>query len=126
MGVATGIHLKREGTLYDDALVAEVSSVIGAGLVNVYPGSEQPSFKAIVEEVACHLWETGPSFDSRFAAYEIELALSGTRDDEHRVRLAKRFARKLEEAGFDVIVEDEMLDIVDHRAPDVATPELDP
>ena len=122
MGLSTGIYLKREGTRYDEALVAEVSSVVGATLRNESPGSDNPVFEVVTDGVGCALMETDPSFDPRFASYEIALALLGTRDDEHRVRLAKRFARGLEAAGFDVVVEDEALDIVDHHAPDVPTP----
>lgn len=121
MGLSTGIYLKRAGTALDEALVAEVSSVVGAPLVSGSSNGESTVFEAVVEGVACVLFETDPSFDPRFASYGIELAILGTRDDDHRVRLAKRIARELEAAGFDVVVEDEVLDIVDHRAPDAST-----
>lgn len=116
MGLSTGVCLKREGTAFDEALVAEVSSIVGAPLVSGSSKREDPAFEAVVEGVACVLFETDPSFDPRFALYGVELALLGTGDDEHRVRLAKRIARQLEAADFDVVVDDEALGIVDHRA----------
>lgn len=116
MGLSTGIYLKRDGLRYDDALVAEVSAVVGQDLVNLEPDRTVRVFEAVVEGVSCALAQTFGGYDPRFASYSAELSLLGTRDDEHRVRLAKRFARGLEAAGFDVVVEDEALDIVDHRA----------
>ena len=82
MGLSTGIYLKREGTRYDEALVAEVSSVVGARLRNESPGSDNPVFEVVTDGIGCVLFETDPSFDPRFASYHTVLGLLGTRDDE--------------------------------------------
>lgn len=115
MGLSTGIYLKRDGAALDDALAADVSAALRQGLVNVHPGNPIRVYEAIFAGVSFALVGNDPGGSPENEHFAFELSLLGTRDDELRVRLAKRVARSLEDAGFHVRVDDEALGFVDHR-----------